>query len=116
MREERLTTGNKTERTFGARLCDEPLHPCQKPLLFAERMVQASTRPGERIIVPFGGTARIATYLEHLARTEPDQARYCDTCELNQDPGRDYIGPVLAQMRGEAKQNPGQIPLFGVRR
>ena len=72
----------------------QTLHPCQKPLLFAERMVQASTRVGDRILVPFGGTCRIAVYLERLARMFPEEARYHDTCELNQD-GPDYIGAVL---------------------
>ena len=90
----------------------DALHPCQKPLIFAERMIQASTRPGARVLVPFGGTARIATYLEYLSRTEPDQARFHDTVELNKDPGRDYIGPVLAQMRGEGVKKPGQMSLF----
>ena len=113
MRDERLTTGEKTGRTFGSRLCDEPLHPCQKPLLFAERMVQASTRPGDRIVVPFGGTCRIATYLERLRRMEPENARCHDTCELNQD-GKDYLGAVLGRM-GEDTGKAGQMSLFGAR-
>ena len=97
------------------RLKDEngnTLHPCQKPLLFAERMVQASTRPGARILIPFGGTCRIATYLERLKRMEPENARYYDCCELNQD-GRDYLGAVLGRMGEDAAAKAGQLSLFG---
>jgi hypothetical protein len=90
------------------------LHPCQKPLAFAERMIRASTRPGERVLVPFGGTCREAVVCEWIARTEPEEARGYDVCELNAD-GRDYIGPVLAQIRGEDTRGraPGQVRMFG---
>ena len=91
----------------------QALHPCQKPLLFAERMVQASTRPGDRVLVPFGGTCRIATYLERLRRMEPENARFHDTCELNAD-GKDYLGAVLGRM-GEDSGKAGQMSLFGAR-
>lgn len=89
----------------------QALHPCQKPLLFAERMVQASTRPGDRILVPFGGTCRIATYLERLSRTHPEEMRRHDTAELNQD-GKDYLGAVLGRM-AETGAKAGQMALFG---
>ena len=88
------------------------LHPSQKPLLFAERMVQASTRPGDRVLVPFGGTCRIAVYLERLRRMEPEQARFYDTCELNAD-GKDYLGAVLGRMGEDAPARAGQLSLFG---
>lgn len=89
------------------------LHPCQKPLPFAERMIRASTRPGERVLVPFGGTCREAVVCEWLARAEPEEARKYDVCELNAD-GVDYIGPVLAQIRGEISRGtaPGQVRMF----
>ena len=89
------------------------LHPCQKPLAFAERMIRASTRPGERVLVPFGGTCREAVICEWLARSEPEQARRYDVCELNAD-GVDYLGPVLAQIRGEdvRGRQAGQLGLF----
>ena len=91
------------------------LHPCQKPLLFAERMIRASTRPGERVLIPFGGTNREAVVMEWMARSTPDEARRYDACELNQDPGRDYIGAALAQIRGEdpRAKAAGQVPMFG---
>ena len=89
------------------------LHPCQKPLLFAERMIRASTRPGERVLVPFGGTCREAVICEWMARTTPAEARGYDVCELNAD-GVDYIGPVLAQICGEdtRARAAGQLGLF----
>jgi DNA modification methylase len=112
---ERLTTGAVTKVSkdllSGAA---EYLHPCQKPLLFAERMIRASTRPGERVLVPFGGTCREAVICEWLARTNPAEARGYDACELNAD-GADYIGPVLAQIRGEdtRPKAASQVRLFG---
>jgi DNA modification methylase len=92
----------------------QPLHPCQKPLAFAERMIRASTRPGERVLVPFGGTCREAVVMEWLARSTPDEARRYDACELNQDPGRDYVAAALAQINGEdpRQKAAGQEPLF----
>jgi len=75
--------------------------------------VQASTRPGDRILVPFGGTCRIATYLERLSRMHPEEMRRHDTCELNQD-GKDYLGAVLGRM-GEDTGKAGQMSLFGAR-
>lgn len=109
---ERLITGEFTKKTrnLGSGF-QERLHPCQKPLLFAERMVQASTRPGDRVLVPFGGTCRIATYLERLRRMEPENARFHDTCELNAD-GKDYLGAVLGRI-GEDTGKAGQMRLFG---
>jgi hypothetical protein len=79
-------------------------------------MIRASTRPGEHVLVPFGGTCREAVVCEWLARSEPGQARRYDVCELNQD-GPDYIGAALAQIRGEdpRAKAAGQIPMFGKR-
>ena len=115
--EERVVTGTnrpgaKNQNGVGCTVSDA-LHPCQKPLLFAERMVQASTRPGDRVLVPFGGTCRIATYLERLRRMEPENARYHDSCELNSD-GKDYLSAVLGRM-GEDTGKAGQMSLFGAR-
>ena len=75
------------------------LHPCQKPLAFAERMIRASTRPGDVVWVPFGGTLRELVAAEHIARRDPAEARRVIACELNAD-GQDYIGPALAQAEG----------------
>lgn len=90
------------------------LHPCQKPLAFAERMIRASSRPGESVWVPFGGTLREAVAAERIARADRDEARRVITAELNQD-GVDYIGPALRQMQGMGtrKVDPQQVGLFG---
>jgi hypothetical protein len=77
------------------------LHPCQKPLAFAERMLRASTRPGDTVWVPFGGTLREVVAAEHIARRDPVEARRVIACELNAD-GVDYIGPALAQAEGRS--------------
>jgi site-specific DNA-methyltransferase (adenine-specific) len=78
----------------------DTLHQCQKPIAFAERIIRASTRPGEHVWVPFGGTCREAVAAEWMARREPDEARQVVTCEIDQD-GRDYLGAVVRQMEGK---------------
>jgi site-specific DNA-methyltransferase (adenine-specific) len=88
------------------------LHPCQKPLLFAERMIRASTRPGDTVWVPFGGTLREMVAAERMARGKPSEARRVISCELNAD-GVDYIGPAIAQAQGLPAQTTGQADLFG---
>ena len=88
------------------------LHPCQKPLLFAERMIRASTRPGDTVWVPFGGTLREMVAAERMARGKPGEARRVISCELNLD-GVDYIGPAVAQAQGLPTQTTGQADLFG---
>lgn len=89
------------------------LHPCQKPLLFADRMLRASSRPGDTVWVPFGGTCREVVAAEQMARREPAEARRVVCCELNQD-GVDYLTPALAQADGLAGNSaPGQVGLFG---
>lgn len=90
------------------------LHPCQKPIRFADRIIRASSRPGERVWVPFGGTCREAVAAEWIARAEPDEARQVVTCEIDED-GRDYLGAVVQQLRGEdvRPRDPRQASLFG---
>lgn len=88
------------------------LHPCQKPLLFAERMIRASTRPGDTVWVPFGGTLREMVAAERIARAKPAEARRVISCELNLD-GVDYIGPAIAQAQGLATTAGAQVGLFG---
>lgn len=89
------------------------LHPCQKPLLFAERMIRASTRPGERVWVPFGGTCREAIAADRIRRADPSEAREVITAELNQD-GVDYLEPVIRILNGEGSRaiDPKQAVLF----
>jgi hypothetical protein len=94
--------------------CAQPVHPCQKPVLFARRMIEASTRPGESVWVPFGGTLRECVAARDIARDDPEAARYVIAAELNQD-GPDYIGAALRQYRGQGVRpvDPRQALLFG---
>jgi len=112
---ERIVTDNMTIRTVGSRLCAEVLHPCQKPLIFAERMIRASSRPGDLVWAPFGGTLREMVAAERMARLDPAEARKVVTCELNQD-GKDYIGAALEQIGAEVRPKGGQLGLFGATR
>jgi hypothetical protein len=94
----------------------ETMHPCQKPLLFAERMIRASSRPGSTCWAPYGGTLRELVAAERMARLDPADARRVITCELNQDNGRDYIGAALEQIGAEVRPKGGQVGLFGAPR
>jgi site-specific DNA-methyltransferase (adenine-specific) len=93
----------------------ETMHPCQKPLLFAERMIRASSRPRDTVWAPYGGTLRELVAAERMARLDPGDARRVITCELNQD-GRDYIGAALEQIGAEVRPKGGQVGLFGAPR
>jgi DNA modification methylase len=111
---ERLQSKDYRVRKRGCAPERMPLHACQKPLAFADRIIRASSRPGERVWVPFGGTCREAVAAEWMARAEPDEARQVVTCEIDED-GRDYLGAVVRQLRGEGIriQDPKQIAMFG---
>ena len=116
--DERLTTG---EFRSGARnqngvpcIVAEAAHPTQKPLAFAERIIRASSRPGDLVLDPFGGTCRIAVANERIARHDPAEARRTLTVEQDED-GRDYIGAVLRSMGddlGTPAHAVGQLRLF----
>lgn len=112
--DERFRTGGTVQRVANRPPEPEQLHSCQKPLAFADRIIRASSRPGERVWVPFGGTCREAVAAEWMARAEPDEARQVVTCEIDQD-GRDYLGAVVRQIRGEdvRPRDPRQGSLFG---
>ncbi len=97
----------------------DSLHACQKPLLFARRIVEASSRPGDLVFSPFGGTCREAVAIERMAAYDPASARRYIVVEQDED-GRDYIGAVLRQLGAidPADCGPaGQVGLFagGVR-
>ena len=100
-------------RARGEGEVQEALHPCQKPLLFAERMLRASSRPGDTVWVPFGGTLREVVAAERMARADAGEARRVVACELNAD-GVDYIGPAVAQAEGlPVAVDARQVGLFG---
>ena len=73
MREERLYGDGLVKRIDGHggyRHHRETLHPCQKPLAFADRAIRASTRIGDTILDPFAGTNRIAVACRRLPEEE----------------------------------------------
>jgi DNA modification methylase len=107
---ERLKGDEVTNRNGST--CLEQIHPCQKPLIFAERMIRASSRPGAVCWAPFGGTLREMVAAERMARLDPAEARKVVTCELNQDGGKDYIGAALEQIGAEVRPKGGQLGLF----
>jgi len=78
----------------------QTLHPCQKPLLFASRMVLASSRPGDLVLEPFGGTCRVAVAVERLSDSE---ARRYVCVEPDLD-GRGYLEAVDRSLRSDLAQ------------
>jgi len=77
-------------------------------------MIRASTRPGESVWAPFGGTCREAVAAQRIARKDPAEARRVVTAELDQD-GRDYLDAVCRVLNGEgsAVVDRRQVGLFG---
>lgn len=71
------------------------LHPCQKPLAFYDRIIRASSRPGELVLEPYGGTCRAAVACERLPAAEA--RRY--VCIEPDNDGRDYLPAILPQLR-----------------
>lgn len=111
-RHERLWSGERRRVFGGGRTSTMPLHPCQKPLAFAERILLASSRPGESVWCPCAGTAREAVAAQRLARRDPAQARRVVSVELDAD-GR-YLPAVLAILGGADGRTAreGQADLF----
>lgn len=80
-----------------------PLHPCQKPLAFYDRIIRASSRPGDLVLEPFGGTCRAAVACEALP--EGEARRY--VCIEPDEDGRGYVPAVLRSMQlNEAPPKP----------
>ncbi len=73
----------------------DALHPCQKPLAFYDRMIRASSRPGDLVLEPFGGTLRAAVAIERFKAAE---ARRYICIEPDED-GRNYIAAALKSLR-----------------
>lgn len=85
-----------------------PLHPCQKPLAFYDRIIRASSRPGDLVLEPFGGTLRAAVACERMP--EREARRY--VCIEPDEDGRGYVPAVLASIGyGEAVEVE-QVPLW----
>lgn len=69
----------------------KPIHVSQKPLSLYRRMIGASTRPGDLVLEPFGGTCRAAVACESMAAD--DARRY-----LCIEPDATYVDAVLDRM------------------
>lgn len=100
LKSERLRTGRmiraaRKPNGGGSGLAREPLHPCQKPRQFWSRIIRASSRPGDTVLEPFGGTCRAAFACLDLPE---DQARRYVCIEPDED-GRDYLGAVTKALR-----------------
>ena len=89
----------------------QALHPCQKPLAFYDRMIRASSRPGELVLEPFGGTCRAAVACHRLPAAE--RRRF--VCIEPDEDGRDYLPAILPQLRWSptADDDGVQVGLFG---
>jgi hypothetical protein len=74
------------------------LHPCQKPIAFYDRIIRASSRPGDLVLEPFAGTCRAAVACEALPH---DEARRYVCIEPDED-GRDYLPAVVESMQAQA--------------
>ena len=73
----------------------KPLHPCQKPIRFYDRIIRASSRPGELVLEPFGGTCRAAAAIEQM--TPADARRYI--CSEPDKDGRSYLPAVVQDLK-----------------
>ena len=71
-----------------------PLHPCQKPVTFYDRIIRASSRPGDLVLEPFGGTLRAAVACEAL----PDAEARRYVCIEPDEDGRGYVPAALADL------------------
>lgn len=93
----------------------EVLHACQKPVDFAVRMIEASTRPGDNVWVPFGGTCREAVAAQVIRRRNTANARNVVVCELDQD-AHSYLDVVVPVLETEGWTAPKRRPARGVLR
>ncbi len=78
------------------------IHPCQKPVVFAERMIRASAPRGGKVFAPFGGTCREAFAVERICREDPGRVTQVTT-EQDLD-GKDYIRHSMRQILRETAQ------------
>ena len=69
-------------------------HPCQKPVTFYDRIIRASSRPGNLVLEPFGGTLRAAVACE--AMPDADARRY--VCIEPDEDGRGYVPAALEDL------------------
>ena len=84
----------------------EALHECQKPLAFYDRLIRSSSRPGDVVLEPFGGTLRAAVACQRLPATEARRA-------ICVEPHRPYIEAVRPSLEFQPVGTAGQPSLFG---
>ena len=82
------------------------LHPCQKPLAFYDRLIRSSSRPGDVVLEPFGGTLRAAVACQRLPATEARRA-------ICVEPHRPYSEAVRPSLEFQPVGTAGQPSLFG---
>ena len=92
---ERIRTGRRVASKAGSDgTRPESAHPCQKPVTFYDRIIRASSRPGDLVLEPFGGTLRAAVACETMPA---DEARRYVCIEPDED-GRGYVPAALADL------------------
>ena len=58
-------------------------YPTQKPAVLAERIIRASTNPGDVVLDCFAGCAYAAVAAERIRQSDPEQERIWAACDLN---------------------------------
>ena len=81
----------------------ETLHPCQKPLAFYDRLIRSSSRPGDTVLEPYGGTLRAAVACHRLP---PSEARRAIVCEPH--------GPYIEAVRPSLEWVPPTVDGLGL--
>ena len=67
----------------GRRANERTGYPTQKPAALAERIIRASTNPGDIVLDCFAGCAYAAVAAEMLGKDNPEQARQWVACDNN---------------------------------
>ena len=67
----------------GRRANERTGYPTQKPVALAERIIRASTNPGDIVLDCFAGCASAAVAVEMLGKENPEQARQWVACDNN---------------------------------
>ena len=58
-------------------------YPTQKPAVLAERIIRASTNPGDVVLDCFAGCAYAALAAEKIRQSDPEQERIWTACDIN---------------------------------
>ena len=99
---EKYRTGIQQSHPSGSNW-EKPLHPCQKPLAFYDRLIRSSSRPGDTVLEPYGGTLRAAVACHRLP---PSEARHAIVCEPH--------GPYIEAVRPSLEWVPPTVDGLGL--